>query len=243
MSTFSTLSNAKFSRLRTAGFARGTVGKGCYPVVFQGFERDNLCALEVSFEAFVGRFKDACSGIHTKRRLQEAHEIFETGVLPALQLANVEIVDAKHYADSTLSVSSEYPLDEERCADDGNSPAKIIIKIPLRKGMRKIFSDSTYDGHARLEEVLHLFQFLNEAPLTEMGLIVKNAMEERNSALRSRLKKDWDETERRARFVRENDIMGIYDELNIPLPGIFLFAYDRRGVREFMNAHQKDCKL
>ena len=82
--------------------------------------------------------------------------------------------------------------------------------------------------------MLHLFQFLNEGPLTLLGQTVEKALFESDDKLLSCLTQRWDSPERRRRFVRENDIMGAYDEFGIALPGIFLFPYDRRGVQNYI---------
>ncbi len=231
----SQLSNARFARLRSAGSARFYHEAENREFVFAGINPDNFDGLVRSFDAFVDLFKDACDGILPKQRFREANELFESDVVPALKKAGIEVVDAGDYSNSNVRVMLAGALGAPSPDEAGQYlSASFSLKIPLRQGFRKYWGDAAYEAHARFEEVLHIFQHLNEAPLTTMGADLERLLITRDKALLSLLTKSWNDFERRGRFVRENDIMGAYEEYGIGLPGIFLFAYDRRAVRNFV---------
>ena len=227
MGMISGLSNARYAGLRETGKARSIIGDANHAITISGFKREIFEILERSFDEFAELFTDACSGIHVRRRLFEAHQIYETRVLPVLEDAGVSIIDAGNYCNSSLKV---YLVDAPEPA------GKLQLKVPLRSGWRKFFNDSIYDAHARFEEVLHLLQFLNAAPLTTTGLKIEKSLIEGDSSLLSCLTKSWQSAEARRMFVRENDILAVYMELLIEPTGIFLFPYDRRGVLHFIRS-------
>jgi len=229
----SKLSNASFGGLRNNGYATVAFQGDENQFVIAGFTPEKLEDLEQAFNIFVARFRDACDGINTRRSLKEAHEVFEEKVIPALEQAGVKVTDCKNYVHATLLLQGA--SDGTMQVGDKLLPlAEVIINLPLRKGIRKIWNNSVYDAHARFEETLHLLQFLNEGPLTAMGLTVKQALIDRDPSLMQRLTKNLKGFEAEGRFVRENDIMVVYEECGISLPGIFLFPYDRRAVAQFI---------
>jgi hypothetical protein len=231
----SKISNARFP-LRSSGFATFRFEADNSEFIFAGIGPDNFESLERSFNTFVQLFKDACDGIQPTQRLREAHAVFESAVIPALKNAGIEVVDAGDYSNSQVQVT---PSGGQSPDENGRLlPARFSLKIPLRHGIRKFWGNAIYDAHARFEELLHIFQHLNEAPLTAMGAEIERLIRERDKSLVSLLTKSWDTPDRRARFVRENDIMGAYEEYGIDLPGIFLYVYDRRAVRTFLRSRR-----
>jgi hypothetical protein len=116
------------------------------------------------------------------------------------------------------------------------------VKVPLELRLELPAADAVMPARRRamvyFEETGHLFQSLNEGPLTKTGLDIRNAISEGNQFLRkTSMGLGFDG---RNRLVMENDLVGVLRESGIRPPTRFLnrpVEYQRKAAAWELTAY------
>lgn len=117
------------------------------------------------------------------------------------------------------------------------------IKVPAQLHLELPANDISISGRVRslayFEETAHLFQFLNQGPLTKMGTAIDAQAASGDTFLHSVA--DSMHPGAMKIIVLESDLVGVLDEFGIKPPSRFLnwpLQYQRRAILELIN-HSK----
>jgi len=160
--------------------------------------------------------------------------------LPAEQALSAEQRTGVLYA-SSMDERMRHLLDQSVVSRlNAGESVKVPLELRLELPAQDAFLPARRRAMAYFEETGHLFQSLNEGPLTKMGLDIRNAFSEGNQFLRkTSMKLGFDG---RNRLVMENDLVGVLNESGIKPPTRFLnrpVEYQRKAISEMFPSSAK----